>query len=448
MLLIAELSFSIALTFSFILLIEVVYRLISERGDASPLVVKASIVYVSTGLLLRFVLESLYLFGWLPLPRYSIVEISSFLMVATSAVLAIMIIRNVREFDRRWSIVLLISPVIIFVTPLAFWVFAYSLRVFDYFSPHFLFYLFGFNYLMALFYGVLSKTLLEKGYAASRLVQLFSAVCFILAALTLPYGLQTYANSNETAITFPSMFYAAHSAMASLTFLTWRLARRKLIQNSEKILTGIEVLDSQLDNGLPYPAAIVVMGPAGTGRTTILCRIAQTLLLKNDGVLFFSIDQPITRLEKQFSASFPECEKMKQENRIILVEVNEGPQGIRLDPQEINLAFVEKLSKLRGVRKWVIVDSFSTLIEEFGWSTAVKLLRILVQKSHRSQTGLLFSYNPYAFPESTTAAVEDCVNGVIEIMTEAREGRTVRKIRVKWMTGYKPVGKWLPLEKL
>ncbi|MCS7138405.1 MAG: hypothetical protein NZ941_08585, partial [Candidatus Caldarchaeum sp.] len=135
---------------------------------------------------MRFVVESLYLFGWLVLARYSIVEISSFLMAATSAVLAIMIIHNVREFDRKWSIVLLISPVVIFVTPVAFWVFVHSLRAIDYFSPYFLFFLFGFNYLMALFYGVLSKALMEKGYAASRIVQLFSAVCIILAALTLP----------------------------------------------------------------------------------------------------------------------------------------------------------------------------------------------------------------------------------------------------------------------
>ncbi|MEM2333972.1 MAG: hypothetical protein QXZ62_05310 [Candidatus Caldarchaeum sp.] len=78
----------------------------------------------------------------------------------------------------------------------------------------------------------------------------------------------------------------------------------------------------------------------------------------------------------------------------------------------------------------------------------MKLLRTLCEKANAMNVGFLFTYNPYAFPTSITALVEDCVNGVVEPAIEEHRTGILWKIRVKWMAGYIPLGDWKRLEEI
>jgi KaiC/GvpD/RAD55 family RecA-like ATPase len=55
-----------------------------------------------------------------------------------------------------------------------------------------------------------------------------------------------------------------------------------------RAFTGIEGIDREM--GFRHPSIVVVAGPPGSGRTTVLTKVAATRLAAGDSVAFFSFD--------------------------------------------------------------------------------------------------------------------------------------------------------------
>jgi len=153
-----------------------------------------------------------------------------------------------------------------------------------------------------------------------------------------------------------------------------------------------------LEAGLPYPSAIAFFGPAGSGRTTIVTKISLTRMLMGEGVVFLSVDMPSAKQAEIFVKLGADVQSLRDNRQLLIIDTSGREESLKLNPQEISIAFTNLLNKVEGVRKWVVIDSFTTLVEEFGQDTAMKLLRTLCQKARSLNAGFIFTFNPTHSP--------------------------------------------------
>lgn len=441
---------SFFLTFTQILLVTKIGEFLVEIERFSAVVGRLITVYLSVAAIIRFAAEGAYLMNILQLSAFNVLSLSALTLVVVSLTLTVMLLHMPRVMGSRTIVYLGIFPILIFAVPLLFG-FATFGTIFFY-SPyiHLPLEYFAFNMLMATFYGISAKMFYDRRLKVWPILSALSAASLVMGAVLLWLSTRLIFDALPS-IEFVSnlaVFYGVHGMLAVAAYAAYAEVREQTFAPKKGLVnTGISILDKLLPNGLPYPAAIAVMGPAGSGRTTILSRLVITRLEQWDGVLFFSVDQPAAMLLSKHGSRSDVYHAALEEGRLIMLSVDETGK-LKLNPQDLQISLIENISKLNGTRLWVVIDSFTTLFQEFGNDTAMKVLRTFVQKSQQTKFGLLFSYNPLAFPRSVTAMIEDCVNGVIEIAAEEKNKKIHRKIRVKWMIGYKPSGEWVPIEEI
>ncbi|MCS6783830.1 MAG: RAD55 family ATPase [Candidatus Caldarchaeum sp.] len=441
---------SVSLTFSIILFFGRLLEYFLQTERFPSFVFRVAVVYVGAAMIIRLVVESIVLLRFVDAPYFSVLSFSGFLLSAVATAMLVTTAHFVRGFSETSRWVLLMAPPPIFALAIGY-VYFYSPKQF-FNSPlsSVPIQFFAYGLITAIFLGLLAVHLREKGFPLHPIAYFTMTASVVTALLSIWFFTSNIFDTPPAVDWFDavSSVYFAHSAIAVTGFgILPRTRTRSFAKGDSIVRTGIKVLDGYLSKGLPYPGSFVVMGSAGSGRTTLLVMIACKRLSEGDGVFFFSIDQPASQLKKLIAERCAEFQKASEQGRLFIVEIDSGGKSsIKLDPQEINLAFTEYVHKLGGLKKWVFIDSFTTLLNEFGEEKGIKLLRTLVQKTQQMHVGLFISYNPYAMPRNTTAIVEDTANGVIEIIVEEKKQKRQRKLRIKWMTGYRPLGEWTPVE--
>jgi KaiC/GvpD/RAD55 family RecA-like ATPase len=119
-----------------------------------------------------------------------------------------------------------------------------------------------------------------------------------------------------------------------------------------------------------------------------------------------------------------------------------GTHVIKAEPNEVNITFSQALTKLRTGREWVVIDSITPIMVEYGPDTGLRLLRTLTAKARLGGVSLWVSYNSTAFTPQITSLVQDCFEGVVELAIEERKGVITRVIRIPHMEGRPVSGKW------
>ncbi|MEM3096189.1 MAG: RAD55 family ATPase [Nitrososphaerota archaeon] len=233
---------------------------------------------------------------------------------------------------------------------------------------------------------------------------------------------------------------AAGSIPVVLKFPLFRQQTRNV-----EVVTGVDAIDREMDGR--YPISVVVKGPPGSGRTSLLTRLASTRLKQGDGIAFFAFDDPVEHVRSMLREYGCEVDSFENGGHLIIVSSFPSPNrtegyNVKMVPQEISIMLSQVLGLLRPRRKWVIIDSLTTIMDEAGASTAVKLLRILVAKAKAAGASLWCSYNQTAFPIQITSLVEDCMEGIVELALQERGGRLSRMVRVVSAEGRRVSGAW------
>ncbi|MEM4287930.1 MAG: RAD55 family ATPase [Candidatus Caldarchaeum sp.] len=445
------LASSIVFHVSMILLTFGMVRLLTKFKQAGLNVVRWPLAYVVSGLIFRLGMESAYSLNFLTVELKEFAEVSAFLLTMLCLLVLYSLMTLLRSVGRVYTPLLKWFPAILIsipaVTTLAFSGQKSTIELFETGL-----YVFSYHIILAYMYGVLGRVAVKMGEGRVLFAYGASVVTGALAVVNLLsiMGFLTGTVQAEVYISQLANSYFALSALTIAMLLTF-LLKRKISHPTtvgQKIQTGVTIVDEMLEAGLPYPSAIAFFGPAGSGRTTIVTKISLTRMLMGEGVVFLSVDMPSAKQAEIFVKLGADVQSLRDNRQLLIIDTSGREESLKLNPQEISIAFTNLLNKVEGVRKWVVIDSFTTLVEEFGQDTAMKLLRTLCQKARSLNAGFIFTFNPYAFSASTTALVEDCVDGVIELVMEETRAGISRKIRVKWMTGYGILGFWRNLEEI
>ena len=226
--------------------------------------------------------------------------------------------------------------------------------------------------------------------------------------------------------------------------------------SSSKEPTGVGILDELLPDGYPSSSVVLVMGDPATGKTTLLTQLVVEALRKGKNVVYASLDDFPDSVRESMNIVGINAKDYEQEGRRRLVFIDcysflVGVKSTELyseDPQrlsDLSIVVSKALSEaLDASNTLLAMDSLTTLLQRGGVRPSFDFLHTLVAKIRSCKASCVTSLSRKAFHPAIIAAIQDKVDGVLEMKAEDTKDGLARYIRVSKMKGARHVTAWTP----
>jgi KaiC/GvpD/RAD55 family RecA-like ATPase len=113
---------------------------------------------------------------------------------------------------------------------------------------------------------------------------------------------------------------------------------------------------------------------------------------------------------------------------------------------ELSIAVSKALPSERNTRGLLVLDSLDTLIQRRQLTASLEFLRTLRAKTRLTKFDSIVTLNRQAFPTAILAAVQEGVDGVLEMKVQEEQAGLTRHIRVPKMRGAPHHTMWIAYE--
>ncbi len=315
----------------------------------------------------------------------------------------------------------------------------------------------GFIFWMLLSYSSLLLSRLERRLGVGRgFIPLLSSLLyglvgfiFLYVASNFLYSIFSLAEYNTWRAVVTPMGVVAGAAMMVSAFKIGVGTVSPKTEKYEFTSSGISEIDREF-GGLPYPACILIMGPSGSGKSSLSNKLSVHQLKKGDSIALICLDVSAQSVRAELRKLGLDVEECEENNRLILVEGYLQLSGITpkekfttsRDLTDISINISKALSLLRGPRKWIIINSVTHILHESGTPRTLNFLRTTVAKAVSTATGLFVILNHKALTEVDIALIQDLFHGVIETDVIEERGQLIRRLRIISMPGVVSRGVW------
>lgn len=226
--------------------------------------------------------------------------------------------------------------------------------------------------------------------------------------------------------------------------------------SSSKEPTGIGILDELLPDGYPSSSVVLVMGDPATGKTTLLTQLVVEALRKGKNVVYASLDDfpDSVRESMTIMGINPKDYEQEGRRRLVFIDCYSFLVGVKSkelyseDPQrlsDLSIVVSKALSEaLDASNTLLAMDSLTTLLQRGGVRPSFDFLHTLVAKIRSCKASCVTSLSRKAFHPAIIAAIQDKVDGVLEMKAEDTKDGLARFIRVSKMKGARHVTAWTP----
>jgi len=226
--------------------------------------------------------------------------------------------------------------------------------------------------------------------------------------------------------------------------------------SSNRDLTGIVMIDSLLPDGYPSSSVVIVMGDPATGKTTLLIQLVVEALKKGRNVVYATLDDfpDSIRESMKLMGVNPRDYEVEGRRKLVFIDCYSFLVGVRSqeqyseDPQrlsDLSIVVTKALSEAReSTNVLLAMDSFTTLIQRSGVRPSFDFLHTLIAKVRSNRASCVTSLSRKAFHPAIIAAIQDKVDGVIEMKVEDTKDGLARFIRVSKMKGVQHTSTWTP----
>ena len=85
--------------------------------------------------------------------------------------------------------------------------------------------------------------------------------------------------------------------------------------------TGIPILDKVTGGGFPRPSAIALMGPIGSGKSSLVRELVTNFIRQGCSLLYYCIDDPADIVKLGLEDNHIAVDKIEQEGRLEFVDM-------------------------------------------------------------------------------------------------------------------------------
>lgn len=224
-------------------------------------------------------------------------------------------------------------------------------------------------------------------------------------------------------------------------------------------ITGVSMIDSLLPDGYPSSSVVLVMGDPATGKTTLLIQLVAEALKKGRSVVYATLDDFPDSVRESMKNMRLDLRNYEAEGRRKLVFIDcysflvgvKSQEQYSEDPQrlsDLSIVMTKALSEARESSNVLLaVDSLTTLIQRTGVRPSFDFLHTLIAKVRSNRASCVTSLSRKAFHPAIIAAIQDKVDGVIEMKVEDTKDGLARFIRVSKMKGVRHTTTWTPYDR-
>ncbi len=230
-------------------------------------------------------------------------------------------------------------------------------------------------------------------------------------------------------------------------------------QASNRDLTGVGMIDALLPDGYPSSSAVLVLGDPSTGKTTLIVQMVVEALKRGKDILYAALDDfpDSVRDSIRIMGVDPRSFEVEGRKRLVFIDCYSFLVGVKSheeyseDPQrlsDLSIVVSKALSETHNSGNVVLaLDSLTTLIQRSGVRPSFDFLHTLVAKIRSCKASCIASLSRKAFHPAIIAAIQDKVDGVIEMKAEDTMDGLSRYIRIPKMKGARHVAAWTPYDR-
>jgi KaiC/GvpD/RAD55 family RecA-like ATPase len=226
--------------------------------------------------------------------------------------------------------------------------------------------------------------------------------------------------------------------------------------STSRDLTGVGMIDSLLPDGYPSSSVVLVMGDPATGKTTLLIQLVAEALKKGRSVVYAALDDfpDSIRESMKLMGLNPRDYEVEGRRKLVFIDCYSFLVGVKSqeqyseDPQrlsDLSIVVTKALSEGRDSSNVLLaMDSMTTLIQRSGVRPSFDFLHTLIAKVRSNRASCVTSLSRKAFHPAIIAAIQDKVDGVIEMKVEDTKDGLARFIRISKMKGAQHITTWTP----
>jgi KaiC/GvpD/RAD55 family RecA-like ATPase len=225
---------------------------------------------------------------------------------------------------------------------------------------------------------------------------------------------------------------------------------------ASKEKTGVGIIDELLPEGYPSSSVVLVMGDPATGKTTLLVQLVAEALRNGKNIVYASLDDfpDSVRASMRVIGVDPRAYETEARRKLTFIDCYSFLVGVKSkeqyseDPQrlsDLSIVVSKALSETSDPSNTLLaMDSLTTLIQRSGVRPSFDFLHTLVAKIRSCKASCVTSLSRKAFHPAIIAAIQDKVDGVIEMKAEDTKDGLARYIRISKMKGTRHVTAWTP----
>lgn len=226
---------------------------------------------------------------------------------------------------------------------------------------------------------------------------------------------------------------------------------------SDRELTGVTIIDQLLPEGFPFSSVVLVMGDPATGKTTLLLQMVVEALKQKKSIVYAALDDFPDNIRESMRAMSIDPDEFENESRrstLVFIDCysilvgGKSKEKYSEDPQrlsDLSIVISKALSEaLNPSKTLLVIDSLTTLIQRTGVRPSFEFLHTLVAKVRSYKGSCVSSLSRKAFHPAIIAAIQDKVDGVIEMKVEETKDGLERFIRIPKMKGTRHSTAWVP----